>query len=87
MLEQERSLQQRMKDLEAQNAVSQRDPAHLAKLEKQVQQFEKGVWWNESVGGGYLRLLHLTEYSKASEALGHVQKEVQRSALTRGEGY
>ena len=36
-----------MEDLDKQSAASQMDPVHLAKLEKQVQQFEKGV-----CGGG-----------------------------------
>ena len=39
--EQKTCVQKRMKDLEAQNSASQADPVHLAKLEKQVQQFEK----------------------------------------------
>ena len=39
---QEKALQERIKDLEAQQADSQQmDPAHLAKLEKQVKQFSK----------------------------------------------
>jgi chromosome segregation ATPase len=39
---QEKALGERIKDLEAQKADSQQmDPAHLAKLEKQVKQFKK----------------------------------------------
>ncbi|KAL5490795.1 hypothetical protein EMCRGX_G015979 [Ephydatia muelleri] len=39
--EQKTCLHQRMEDLDKQSAASQMDPVHLAKLEKQVQQFEK----------------------------------------------
>lgn len=39
---QEKALHERIRDLEAQQADSQQmDPAHLAKLEKQVKQFSK----------------------------------------------
>ena len=39
---QEKALGERIRDLEAQKADSQQmDPAHLAKLEKQVKQFKK----------------------------------------------
>ena len=39
---QEKALGERIRDLEAQQADSQQmDPAHLAKLEKQVKQFKK----------------------------------------------
>lgn len=39
---QEKALRERIRDLEAQKADSQQmDPAHLAKLEKQVKQFKK----------------------------------------------
>ena len=41
-MEQEKALKERIRDLEAANAEKKMDPAHLAKLEKQVQQFQKG---------------------------------------------
>ena len=40
--ERQKALQERIADLQAQNAENQMDPAHLARLEKQVQQFQKG---------------------------------------------
>ena len=42
LTEQEKALKERIRDLEAANAENKMDPTHLAKLEKQVQQFQKG---------------------------------------------
>ena len=42
LTEQEKALKERIRDLEAVNAENKMDPTHLAKLEKQVQQFQKG---------------------------------------------
>ena len=42
--ERQKALRERIGDLQAQNTESQMDPAHLARLDKQVQQFQKGVY-------------------------------------------
>ena len=69
-----------MEDLDKQSAASQMDPVHLAKLEKQVQQFEKGVCvcvWGGGGGGVQCYIIYIILFD------GHLVKHAANSFKSR----
>ena len=76
MKTQEKGLNERINELEIQNAEIQIDQGQLAKLEKQVKADEKGKW--EIYTKFLWQLTFFIEYEKASMAANDIDRQVKR---------